>query len=490
MAIASTSADPSPFAAAAASTDLDAADFWANAWRPSTTEGSYEVTRIEGEVPRELHGTLYRNGPSQQVLPAEGYRALHLFDGDGLVHGFRFDNGRVHTTSRVVEHPTTLRERAEGRFCMDTIGVRVENPVDPFRVQPNTNVVHHAGKLLALVENSYPFEIDARTLGPIGVNDMQGKMLGMSTSAHPKIDARTGQMILHGYQPFDPYLQYYQIEKDGVCSLAEAIDAPYAVMAHDMAITENYAIFLWGAIHFDGMAIMNGGGFKDAISWRPDLGLRFGVRRREAGAATQWFTAPSPGYIFHPGNAYEQDGKIVMDCCTYRDGGKLLQTLDTARDGRVAPGFAAVPFLYELDLATGQCSERQLSDRGSEFPRIDDRLVGYRNRYGYAAVDRDASGDIAGTWATLARYDRQGGANVEHDFGKWQWPSEPVFVPRTEGSAEDDGFILCTVYDGVSDASYLAVLDAANLDAKPLAKCHLEHRIPMGFHGNFASGVV
>jgi len=463
---------------------------WVNAWRPSSDQGSYRITDIEGEVPRELHGTFYRNGPSQQVLPAEGYRALHLFDGDGMVHAFRFDDGRVDYTGRVVEHPSTLRERAEGRYCMNGAGIRVADPVDPYRVQPNTNIVFHGGKLMALVENAYPFEIDARTLAPIGVNDFQGKMLGMSTTAHPKIDPRSGQMIIHGYQPFEPYLQFYVVEPDGSCSLAEAVDAPYCVMAHDIAITENYAIFIWGAIHFDGMTIMNGGSFGEAISWKPELGLRFGVRRREAGAKTQWFTAPSTGYIFHPGNAYEENGKILMDACTYRDGGLLLQTLENARDGRLAPGFSAVPFLYELDLTTGVCSERQLDERGAEFPRLDDRLVGRRNRYGYAALDRNASGDPADVWSTLVRYDRQGGPNAIHDFGKWQWPSEPVFVPRSPDADEADGFVLSVVYDGNSDASYLAVLDAQNLAGAPLARCRLEHRIPMGFHGNFAAGIV
>jgi carotenoid cleavage dioxygenase len=238
------------------------------------------------------------------------------------------------------------------------------------------------------------------------------------------------------------------------------------------------------------MPLLNGGGFNEAISWKPELGLRFGVRRRDAGAKTQWFTAPTPGFIFHPGNAYEENGRIVMDACTYLDGGALLETLRTARDGQQVPGFAAVPFLYELDLASGTCSERQLDDRGAEFPRLDDRLVGYRNRYGYAALDRSKGGDAADTWATIVRYDRQGGRNVIHDFGKWQWPSEPVFVPRSADAGEADGFVLTVVYDGETDGSYLAILDAQNLDAKPLAKCRLKHRIPMGFHGNFAAGIV
>ena len=68
-------------------------------------------------------------------------------------------------------------------------------------------------------------------------------MLGLSTTAHPKIDGRTGQMILHGYSPVEPFLTLYVIEPDGRVSLAEAVDAPYGVMMHDVAITENHVIF-------------------------------------------------------------------------------------------------------------------------------------------------------------------------------------------------------------------------------------------------------
>ena len=50
--------------------------------------------------------------------------------------------------------------------------------------------------------------------------------------------------------------------------------------------------------------------------------------------------------------------------------------------------------------------------------------------------------------------------------------------------------MLCTVYDGNTDGSYVAILDAQNMSAAPLAKCHLKDRLPLGFHGNFAGGIV
>jgi carotenoid cleavage dioxygenase len=386
-----------------------------------------------------------------------------------------------------------LVEQEEGRFCMNTVGVVAERPTDrvPFRQQHNTNIVWHGGKLMALVENAYPFEIDPRTLDPRGENNFGGKMLGMSTSAHPKIDGRTGQMLIHGYQPFPPYLQYYVVEPDGRCSVAEHVEAPFPAMMHDLAITENYVVFILSPVVFDAQILLTPGRpVADAFLWQPERGLHFGVRRRFAGAETRWLRAPTSAFIFHPGNAYEENGRIIMDACSYLDGAALLESLRTWRRGEVQPNWYAKPFLYEIDVQGGSVAERQLDERGAEFPRLDDRLVGYRNRYGYASRNRRCNGDSGGTWSVVVRYDRTGGPTAEHDYGIGHWPSEPVFVPRHSAAAEDDGFVLNVVYDGSNDSSYLAILDARNLSGAPLARARLKHRIPMGFHGNFVSADV
>ena len=49
--------------------------------------------------------------------------------------------------------------------------------------------------------------------------------------------------------------------------------------------------------------------------------------------------------------------------------------------------------------------------------------------------------------------------------------------------------MLTVVYDGRTRRSHLAVLDARAFDKEPLAVAHLEHRVPLGFHGNFAAGI-
>lgn len=464
----------------------EAPQHWLEAIHPVAGEDAYEITDIDGEIPRELHGTLYRNGPSQKVLPDAGYEALHFFDGDAFVHAYRFDDGRLHFTGRHAKTEGFLYREEHGADRTSFYNFAAEDPDPEAQYRPpNTNVVYHGGRLLALVEASIPFELDPKDLSSLGWRELRQPMLGMSTSAHPKIDGRTGQMVIHGYQPVEPYAQLYVVEPDGSCSLAETLEVPYATMMHDMAITENFVIVLLCPITFD---ISEGTCIRDFLKWRPELGLRFGIRRREPGSPLQWFDAPTPGYIFHPGNAYERDGKILMDACTYLDGGALLEQLAVIRSGKIVPGSGAVPFLYEFDLAKGTCSERQLDDRNAEFPRLDDRRIGYENRWGYAMV---SEGPVLSEGSSvILKYDRTGGPSVAHDYGAGCVPNEPVFVPRAPDADEDDGFLLNVVYDSRTKRSFLAVLDAKNLDKEPIAVAHLRGQVPVGFHGSFAAGVV
>ena len=464
----------------------NAGDMLAEVLRPNPVEVNYEITKIEGEIPRELCGTLYRNGPCQKVLPTAGAGAMHLFDGDGLVQAISFENGKARHRSRFARTESFLREQQEGVY-MGGINVPTEAVLEepPPGVSPNTNIVEHGGRLLALVENAPPFEMTPGTLESRGPWEYDGKMVGISTTAHPKIDRKTGQMLIHGYAPIEPYLQLYVVEADGTVSLAEALECPWPSMMHDFAITENYVIFPLGSYFFDFGPIEQGGGFADAIQARPDLNMKFGVRRREAGSPIRWIDASVPGFMFHPGNAYEKDGKIFMDSCTYEDPQGLLDDIRTIRSGNVSNGFGAHPYLYEIDVAAGTCRETKLSEMSAEFPRLDDRRVGYENRFGYAAT-ADPVGGAEALFRRITKYDRHNRTSVHRETVPGQWVGEPVFVPRSPEAAEDDGFVLNVLYDAPGDRSAIDVLDALAIDSAPLARVWLDERIPLGFHGNFS----
>ena len=59
--------------------------------------------------------------------------------------------------------------------------------------------------------------------------------------------------------------------------------------------------------------------------------------------------------------------------------------------------------------------------------------------------------------------------------------TEAFFVPG--GSGEGEGWLFTYVYDHISQKSVLAVLNAQDVQAGPLAEISLPQRVPYGFHG-------
>ena len=62
--------------------------------------------------------------------------------------------------------------------------------------------------------------------------------------------------------------------------------------------------------------------------------------------------------------------------------------------------------------------------------------------------------------------------------------SEPLMVPRPGATAEDDGWVLCLVWNGARCASDLVILDAASM--AEVAVLELPLAVPHGLHGSFA----
>ena len=82
------------------------------------------------------------------------------------------------------------------------------------------------------------------------------------------------------------------------------------------------------------------------------------------------------------------------------------------------------------------------------------------------------------------------GEAARHDLGSGQVAGEPIFVPRSPESAEDDGWLLSVVYSAADHRSRLVVLDARDLESEPVAVAHLRHHVPLGFHGTFTRRVA
>ena len=212
---------------------------------PIPMECDAPFLKVVGELPRELNGTLYRNGPNPQF---DGSGA-HWFLGDGMLHAFHLENGRASYRNRWVRTPKWQAEHDAGRALFAGFGGR-KLPDAPATSctdsgVANTNIIFHAGRLLALEEGHLPTEIEPGTLSRRGYCDYDGAIAGPFT-AHPKIDPATGEMVFFGYNaagPLTPALSFGSVNASGVVTRFDRFEAPYASMVHDFIVTENHLLF-------------------------------------------------------------------------------------------------------------------------------------------------------------------------------------------------------------------------------------------------------
>ena len=457
--------------------ESDANPFLQGNFAPWRLEGHAPDLEVVGQLPRDLNGTFYRNGPNPAFEPSGRY---HWFDGDGMIHAITLRDGRASYRNRWVASAGLAEERAAGRATFDGLLDMKPTEMPRFKNTANTNIVWHAGKLLALMEAALPTALAPCTLETLGEWDFGGR-LGTAMTAHPKMDPETGEMLFFGYSPFPPYLTYHVVDAAGTLVRSEPIDLAWPSMIHDFAVTRDHVIFILCPLVFSFENVKERGG---VFSWEPERGTRLGVMPRSGGSAdVRWFET-DPSYVFHPLNAYDEDGRIVLDVARY---GRLdFMSPKAARDPGWTGESMAKLHRWTLDLAGGGVRSTPLDDVSCEFPRADERRLGRRHRYGYAAVETNPQSTIP-SWSGIRRYDLERGTFQTRSFGAGSGAGEPLFIPRDAASAEDDGWVIVLVYDAARNASDFHVLDARDIAGEPVATVKLPHRIPYGFHGNWVS---
>ena len=100
---------------------------------------------VTGDLPEGLRGSFVRNGPNPAFEPIGGY---HMFDGDGMLHGVTFDDGRVSYRNRWIQSKGLLAERRNGRAIYPGLGEVMEFPSEeltgdagPVKNPANTHII-------------------------------------------------------------------------------------------------------------------------------------------------------------------------------------------------------------------------------------------------------------------------------------------------------------------------------------------------------------
>ncbi|CAN5432626.1 carotenoid oxygenase family protein [soil metagenome] len=462
--------------------------FLRGAYEPLHMECDAHDLPITGEVPRALNGTLYRNGPNPQFAPRGPY---HWFAGDGMLHAFQVQDGRVSYRNRWVRTPKWELEHAEGEGLSGAFGnPRFSDPriVAMNSTVANTNIVWHAGRLLALEEAHAPFEVDAETLAPKGYHHFGGKLQGPMT-AHPKLDPVTGEMVFFGYATrgrFGKEMAVHTADASGALVKSETFEAPFSSMAHDFVVSRRWIVLPIFPLTGSMDRAMKGA---PPYAWEPGKGTHIALIPRGGSVAdARWFVG-EPCYVFHPMNAFDtEDGKVVCDMMKYPVA-PLFPLPDGSPNSATSPVAKLVRWTFDPNGNTESFTEQPLDDHAAEFPRLDERRTGLPYRHGWfqAGTPTDASSAVRGREARngVAHIDLASGAVSVWRPGVADQCGEPIFVPRRPGSEEGDGFVLSTIFRGAENRSDLAVFEARSIADGPIALVHLSHRVPAGFHGNW-----
>jgi len=426
---------------------------------------------ITGALPEALEGRFIRTGPNP-INPDPSNH--HWFIGEGMVHGVSLRGGRAEWyRNRWVLGPSAAAHLDRTPTVPAAGGV--------FPGDGNTNLVHHAGKVLALEELSCPYVI-GRDLQTLGQTDFGGP-LPFGINAHPKFDAATGEMHVMGYSFAAPFMRYQVISAEGQVVHGVDVDIAGPVMVHDMGLTERFAIALDLPVLFDIELAMSGrrlpyrwfDDYTPRVGFIPRGGVGAGVRAG-APAPTIWIEI-DPCYVFHPLNAYDDGANVVMD--VVRHPTMFREELEGPNDGD--------PWLerWVFDLDRRSFSSTVIDDAVQEFPRVDERLTGLRHRYGWSAgasLTTLGSTDVE-VGGSVFKHDLVAGTTQRRELGKGRIGGEFVFVPASADAAEGEGWLMSYVNDLPSGTGELVVLDAQDLS--DVARVHLPRRVPVGFHGNW-----
>ncbi|MFP5392557.1 MAG: carotenoid oxygenase family protein [Gammaproteobacteria bacterium] len=439
---------------------------------------------VTGVLPAGLAGTLYRVGPNPQFAPRDA--SYHWFAGDGMVHAFTFDGGQVAYRNRWMRTPKWQLEYEAGRALFGTYG----NPAttDPAVLgqstgTANTNIVAHGGRLFALEESHQPFEFDPHTLASKGYQSFGGVVAARFT-AHPKVDAATGELHFFAYSvdgPGTTAMQYGVLDRHCRVTRLDNFEAPYPAMVHDFATTAHHVLFPIMPLTSSMERAMHG---QPMFAWEDERIVHLGLLAKGAAIDTLRWIDTGPCHVFHFMNAWEADGIITV---------YALEALTAPgmphADGR--PGdparSAARLTRWRIDpRGAGRLEHTILDDVPAEFPRIDERFTGRENRYGWTLCHADGAirseADNA-RYGTLACHDFHSGDTRRFTLPAGDVLSEPVFAPRHAEAAEGDGWILATAWRAQRQRTDLLVFDGTDVASGPLAQVHLPCRIPFGFHG-------
>ncbi|MBE9062182.1 carotenoid oxygenase family protein [cf. Phormidesmis sp. LEGE 11477] len=467
---------------------------WISGYRSQPEEFAYWIDNVEGEIPADLEGTVFRNGPG--LTDVNGHRLKHPFDGDGMISSVAFKGGKAFYRNKFVQTEGYTAEQKSGKpeyrgvFGTQKPGGWIANAFDlKLKNIANTHVVYWGNKLLALWEAAEPHRLDPQTLETIGIDYLDGLLKkGDAFAAHPKFDPDcegTQRMINFGVKAgLSSTISLYEFTPDGQLAHQHKHSVPGFAFLHDFAITPNYCIFVQNPVGFNPLPFVFGlKGAAECIQFDSKQPTKIVLIPRNGKDEIRFFDT-DPCFVFHHANAFEQGDQLILDSVCYDS----FPSIDDAEDYSTVD-FDHVPasqlWRFTIDLTTEKVDVKKLIERPCEFPTLNPRQVGREYRYLFMGAT-DGLVKNAPLQALIKR-DMKTGEEQLWSAAPRGFGGEPLFVARPGSEVEDDGWVLLWIYNAAGDRTELAIFDAKDIAPGPIATLKLKHHIPYGLHGSFVS---
>ncbi|PSP97362.1 beta-carotene 15,15'-monooxygenase [Halobacteriales archaeon QS_5_70_17] len=448
---------------------------------------------VEGTLPDWLSGTFLRNGPGR--FEVGGRRVDHWFDGLAMLRRFAVDGsdgaGAVAYANRFLRSEEFRSVSERDRLARAQFGTVPRSPLARLRGlfaltdNASIGVDWVGGRYVAVTETPRMVAFDPESLESGPTVRFDDGIEATGTLGHPHWDPRRDELVNLGVRYGPGTSEYLLLRRDRGAARRElvgAVPADRRSYVHSFALAADYAVLVESPLTVAPGALLTGGSFAEALTWRPDRGTRLTVLERRTGAVVDR-PVVDPFFAFHHANAYQDDDALVVDLIAYD--GDAVAPLSLANLRSDAPDLPTGELRrYRIDLAaTGATVDREVLHPGPvEFPTIDYRgRNGRPHRYVYAAGNRERP--PGGLPDRVCKVDTSAGAEVAAWCAADCYPGEAVFVPAPDQGAEDDGVLLSVVLDADAERSFLLVLDAADLTER--ARAPLPHALPFGFHGHF-----
>jgi all-trans-8'-apo-beta-carotenal 15,15'-oxygenase len=445
-------------------------------WSDLTREHGFEPLKIEGDVPLDLRGTLYRTGPALTQRFGQPYH--HVFEGDGAICGLRIGEGQVEGGVRVVRSQGFVEEERAGRALYQSAVSRPRQIWNgmrgKFKNTGNTNVMEWHGSLYALMENAKPIGID-RQLETIGESSLGGVVRGaFSAHPHPVVKRRTTYNLGMNYGARTT-VSLYALPWEGRAHCLTELPLEKPVMLHDFMATENHLVLLVSPVQLVmHRAILAMPDFSKLFRWTPSAGTEVIVVPIDEPSRVRRFKV-DPFFQIHFAGGFDEPDAVNVDLMAYATSDSLAKNVADIDQAPETGVVTRVRIPHDRD----EIEKEVLCDLTMEFGKIDPRFEGNRHRHLYAMTVKGSH-----TYGLIH-------ADLETGKEECLWlpddelASEMLFVPRSAGAAEGDGYLLSVIYRLSEHKSHLAIFDAQHIEDGPIARAHFDHHIPAGFHGTY-----